>query len=102
MSLTIRLLVAVCGLGICATSIAAPFCVSTNLAKSCWYWDARSCLKAARPMHGSCVVNSLEVRPPKGGSPFCLVTAIGAECSYKDLESCRTAALKANGLCIAH
>jgi hypothetical protein len=53
-------------------------------------------------MHGSCVVNSLEVRPPKGGSPFCLVTAIGAECSYKDLESCRTAALKANGLCIAH
>ena len=102
MRLTIRLLIFTYAMAICDASIAAPFCVATNLAKSCWYYDSRSCLKAAQTMKGACVVNSQEVHPPKGGKPFCLVTAVGAECSYTDISVCRTDAQKQKGLCIAH
>ncbi len=84
------------------SAVAAPFCVVTNYATNCWYYNVESCQRAAGSQ-GACIVNSQEAQlPAKGGTPFCVVTNYGTNCWYHDANSCRQAAAHSGGACVVN
>ena len=85
-----------------AAVAGAPFCVVSSFGKQCTYYDEPFCQRTANTLHGACVINTEEAKPPSNsGPPFCVVSSFGTQCTYYDAPACERAAEALHGRCAA-